>query len=381
MTDYIIKKLNERTTDSNKRQLSINDCPIDFVSNDYLGLARNNELFDIISKADYKSIINKNCSSGSRLLAGNSIQAQKLEKNLTGIFKSEAALLFNSGYAANQAVISAVAQKGDTVIYDSYAHVCLKEGAWLSRAESISFQHNNLEDLELKLASALGEKFIVIESVYSMDGDTAPIKEIIKLSKKYKAQIIIDEAHGTGVIGEKGNGLVCELGLENDFFARIYTFGKGMGVHGACVSGSQDLINFLINFGRTFIYTTALPIHSIFSIDAAFNYLSNNIQLQNDLRTKIELFNKTFYELFDGIAGIVKVDSNTAIQPIIIPGNEKIKHIASKLQENGYDVRAILSPTVKSGSERLRISIHTHNTFDDIKGMLNCLKRTILNET
>lgn len=380
MTDYIIKKLNERTTDSNKRQLSINNCPIDFVSNDYLGLARNNELFEIISKADYKGVINKNGSSGSRLLAGNSIHAQKLENKLAGIFKCEAALLFNSGYSANQAVISAVAQKGDTIIYDSYAHVCLKEGAWLSSAESISFLHNDLEDLELKLSGASREKFIVIESVYSMDGDIAPIKEIIKLSKKYKAQIIIDEAHGTGVIGKKGNGLVCDLGLENDFFARIYTFGKGMGVHGACVSGSQDLIDFLINFGRTFIYTTALPIHSVFSIDAAFNYLTNNIQLQNDLQTKIELFNKSFYELFDGIAGIVKVDSNTAIQPIIIPGNEKIKHIASKLQENGYDVRAILSPTVKAGSERLRISIHTHNTFDDIKGMLNCLKRIILNE-
>lgn len=379
MTKYITRKLEERAEILNKRQLSIINCPIDFVSNDYLGLARNEELFQKINRFDYKNIINKNGSTGSRLLAGNSTHAQKLESKLAKIFKTESSLLFNSGYNANQAVISSVAQKGDTILYDSLSHVCLKEGAWLSKASSISFQHNNLEDLENKLVRAKGDKFIVIESIYSMDGDIAPIQGIVALSHKYNANIIIDEAHSTGVIGKNGQGLICEMGLENNFFARIYTFGKGMGVHGACVCGSKKLIDYLVNFGRSFIYTTALPIHNITSIEAAFDYLANNISLQEDLKSKIAFFNKIYTKLFHNTIGIIKPESKTAIQPIIISGNDKIKKIANKLQNNGFDIQAILSPTIKMGSERLRISIHTHNTKKEIEAMIKCLFNVLHN--
>ena len=341
---------------------------LDFVSNDYLGLSRSIELFERIKNYDFSGISHLNGSTGSRLLAGNYEEAEKLEAKLADIFNAEAALLFNSGYVANLSLISTVPQRGDTIIYDSLSHVCLKEGAWLSKAETFSFQHNNCEDLEAKLKRAKGKKYIIIESIYSMDGDEAPFEEIISLSNKYDAHLIIDEAHGTGVYGKNGSGKICELGLENKFLARVYTFGKGMGVHGACITGSKEMIDFLINFARPFIYTTALPIHSIFSIDASFDYLAENMQIQKDLAEKIDSFNSYFEEKIGA-----KPESRSPIQPIIVPGNEKVKAVSNTLQSEGFDVRPILSPTVKEGSERLRISLHTHNTQEDIKELIDRL--------
>ncbi|MEQ6121263.1 8-amino-7-oxononanoate synthase [Reichenbachiella sp. MALMAid0571] len=373
MNDQLKNKLNERKQTGNLRQLSIKKHLIDFVSNDYLGLSRSNALYERISSYDYSKIINKNGSTGSRLLAGNSEEYQALEIKLAGIFNAEAALLFNSGYSANLALISSIPQKGDTILYDSLSHVCLKEGAWLSKADSISFQHNDIEDLERKLNRANGNVFVVIESVYSMDGDKAPIQDIIRLSKKYNAELIVDEAHGTGVFGKDGSGLVCEMGVEQDFLGRVYTFGKGMGVHGACVCGSRELIDYLINFGRPFIYTTALPVHSIFSIDAAFDYLKENIKLQNLLKSKITFFNQLFLEQVTEVNGLKKPFSDTAVQPIVIPGNDRIKKISDKLQQGGLDVRPILSPTVKTGTERLRVSLHTHNSEDQIEKLVDTL--------
>ena len=375
MTKHILDKLKERRISGNSRKLSQNHKLIDFVSNDYLGLSRSERLFEKISSYDYSDIVNKNGSTGSRLLAGNSKEYTDLEDKLADIFNSEAALLFNSGYSANLSVVSSIPQKGDTILYDSLSHVCLKEGAWLSKADSISFQHNSVEDLRLKLDRAKGEVFVIIESVYSMDGDKAPLLEIIELTKKYGAQLIIDEAHSTGVMGNRGAGMVCEMNLEHEFLARTYTFGKGMGVHGSCICGSKELIEYLINFGRPFIYTTALPIHSIFSIDAAFNYLAENIELQEQLQSNIDYFNHCYNDQLNGNTGMHKPFSDTAIQPIVIPGNEKIIQVSERIQQSGLDVRPILSPTVKAGTERLRISIHAHNTKKEIDKLINELAK------
>jgi 8-amino-7-oxononanoate synthase len=197
------------------------------------------------------------------------------------------------------------------------------------------------------------------------------------LAKKYEAHIIIDEAHSTGVMGKNGSGMICELNLEDAFLARVYTFGKGMGVHGACVCGSLETIEYLINFGRPFIYTTALPIHSIFSIDASFEYLANHIDLQKKLHKNIEYFNQLYDEHFVVKNGMLKPFSDTCIQPVIFPGNEKIKKLAQRFQVAGLDVRPILSPTVKSGTERLRISIHAHNTAEEIERLIGELINSI----
>jgi 8-amino-7-oxononanoate synthase len=361
---FLEKKLSERKTAGNIRSLRTTDLAFDFVSNDYLGLARNQDLFEIIQARINHEGIKTNGSGGSRLLSGNHRLTEELEAKLAKLFKSEACLLFNSGYNANMALISSVAQKGDTILYDQLSHVCLKEGAWLSQAESIKFFHNDLGDLEKKLKQAKGNKFIVTESVFSMDGDFSPIEEIIKLAKNYEANIIIDEAHSTGCFGKNGSGWLCEKGIENEVFATVYTFGKGMGTHGACVCGSQTLIDYLINFGRSFIYTTALPIHSIITIDEAFKYLASHPNLQTELQEKIKLFTR----MLCAKTGLpIETQSQTAIQPVIVPGNDKIKAIAQSLNNDGFDVRPILAPTVKSGEERLRISLHSHNSDNEIE--------------
>ncbi|MCR9253046.1 MAG: 8-amino-7-oxononanoate synthase [bacterium] len=374
LDDRLEKALKERSNQGNLRSLTINEGLIDFVSNDYLGLSRDHTLFELISlKLEEIVQENKNGAGGSRLLSGNSKYYEETESFLASIFQGESALIFNSGYQANLGLLSSIPQKGDTILYDQLSHICLKEGAWLSKAESVMFAHNDLEDLERRLKLATGEKFIVLESVYSMDGDFAPLREMVELSKKYDANIILDEAHSTGVMGSKGSGMAVQLGLSNDIFARVYTFGKGMGIHGACVVGSAQLKEYLINFGRPFIYTTALPLHSVVSINQAFQYLERHEVLQDKLQSRINYFKEICEENIPKSLGVTYPGSDTAIQPIIIPGNERIRKVSEELNKQGFDVRPILSPTVKSGTERLRICLHTYNTEEQIDKLLQAL--------
>ena len=356
MEGFLKEKLKERKENGLLRTLATENELVDFLSNDYLGLARCEDLGGRIEERVRQEGFIGNGGTGSRLLSGNHQSYQRLETFLAELFKSEASLVFNSGYAANQALVSSVAGKGDTILYDELSHVCLKEGAWLSRAESRSFTHNDLEDLEKKLVDGKGRVFVITESVFSMDGDEAPIKRIIEICEKYGAYLIVDEAHSTGTFGESGTGWLVENKLDQRVFARVYTFGKGMGVHGACVVGSLTLIDYLINFGRSFIYTTSLPPHSVISIEESFRYLRDHSQLQNQLQDRIQLFKELVY-----------TESNTCIQPILIPGNVEVKKVASNIQEAGFNVRPIVSPTVKPRTERLRICLHTFNADNEIR--------------
>ncbi|HXA00356.1 MAG TPA: pyridoxal phosphate-dependent aminotransferase family protein [Cytophagaceae bacterium] len=362
--DKLRKKLSGRELNGNLRRLTLNDHLIDFYSNDYLGLARSQDLSENINQEYSCQYGNMNGSTGSRLLSGNSEYCVELEEYLAQLFKAESALLFNSGYNANLSILSAIPQKNDTIIYDELIHTSLKDGARLSFAKRFSFSHNDLVDLEAKIQKGSGEIFVVIESVYSMDGDSAPLKEIIALCEKYKAALIVDEAHSTGIWGEKGNGLLCKLGIEQRVFARIHTFGKAMGVHGACICGSKDLIDFLINFARPFIYTTALPLHALISIKQSFEYLDKNISLQEISRKNISLFKSGFKNPEGKL-----IESESPIQAIKIGGNEQTKNMAESIRGKRFDVRPILSPTVKEGEERLRICLHTYNTSEEIRGL------------
>lgn len=369
-----IKKLKERTEQGGLRSLKKADSSlIDFVSNDYLSLSRSQDLFERIANYSYDGITNLNGATGSRLLAGNSEITEQLEGKLAQLFQGEAALLFNSGYVANLALLSSLPQRQDTIIYDSLAHVCIKEGARLSPAKTFTFRHNDADDLEKKLKRAQGQAYVAIESVYSMDGDLAEFNSIIEVCKRYDAQLLVDEAHGTGLYGTGGNGKVCELGMASDFLARVYTFGKAMGVHGACIVGSKELIDYLINFARPFIYTTALPAHSIFSIDAAFDHILNQADIQTQNQALIHYFNRHFQEKIGESQDCQKLESTTPIQPIIVPGNTRAKELSKKLQQEGFDVRPILSPTIPEGSERLRICIHNHNSESEIRDLIDSL--------
>lgn len=360
MRDFIQQKLQQRQHDNAFRQLTIGDGLIDFTSNDYLGLSRSEELFERIDQ-QVKMLPHKNGATGSRLLSGNNAYTEAVEAKLATLFKSEAALIFNSGYAANQAVLSSIPQKDDTILYDELAHACIRDGARLSLANRYSFRHNDLNDLEQKLKRATGNIFIAVESIYSMDGDQCPLKEIVSLTNQYNATILLDEAHSTGVIGNKGSGVAVQQTLHENIGIRIYTFGKAMGVHGACVAGSKDLIDYLINFARPFIFTTALSTHSIASIDQAFEFLAKNMHLQQTLNERIELFRTLSHS-----KKLRTINSTTQIQGIILSGNDVAKAASKQLQINGFDVRPILSPTVPKGSERLRICLHTYNLPNEI---------------
>ncbi|MEO6523676.1 MAG: 8-amino-7-oxononanoate synthase [Mucilaginibacter sp.] len=368
--NYIKSKLNERKALGTYRILKTDKPPIDFCSNDYLGFARSAELKSKVDQYLKQHPDYLNGSTGSRLLSGNTAFCEELESEIAKFHDAEAGLIFNSGYDANLGLFSSLPQRGDTIISDELIHACIIDGARLSYANRYSFKHNDLKSLEDKLKHATGNCYIAVESIYSMDGDRAPLTEIITLAETYKANVIVDEAHAVGLFNR---GLVSELNLQNKVFARVITFGKALGTHGAIVLGSSLLIEYLINFARSFVYTTASSFHQQVSVKMAYEFLQTSGKQQQELTDNINLFK---LGLGDGY-GLLESDS--AIQSIVIPGNDRVKQIALTLQDNNFDIRPILSPTVAKGAERLRICLHAFNTDKEINSLIQLLKQ-IINE-
>jgi 8-amino-7-oxononanoate synthase len=357
------KRLKARVDKGNLRTLKItDDKSIDFTSNDYLGLARNLTLKTKIIER-YATNPDLNGSTGSRLLSGNSIQIEQLEVKLAKLFSAPKTLIFSSGYMANLAFFSSVPQKNDVILYDELCHASIKDGCRLSLAQKISFKHNDLAHLKTKLEHLKSKCtiYVAIEAVYSMDGDFALLDEIAHLCDGHSAKLVVDEAHSTGIWGDQGGGFVKSKGLENKVFARIMTFGKAMGIHGACICGSELLRDYLINFSGPFIYTTAPGAFELVAISEAFEFIKENQQLGITLKRNIDLFKKEI-----GLSSAEIIESNSPIQIIKIAGNENAMKLSLYLSKSGYDIRAITSPTVPLGQERLRICIHAFNTEDEI---------------
>lgn len=366
--NFLQKKLNERIENGLLRELTTTSFPFDFCSNDYLGFARSSTLKKLIEEQSKQLIDLKNGSGGSRLLSGNYTYTEDTEQFIANFHDAQSGLIFNSGYDANIGLLSSIPHRGDTIITDELIHASLIDGARLSHADRFKFKHNDLIDLESKLKNAKGLVYVVVESVYSMDGDIAPLEDIVKLCKIYQANLIVDEAHATGIFGNQGRGLTSQLNLENDVFARIITFGKAIGIHGAIILGSHTLRNYLINFTRSFIYTTAAPLHQIVALNCAYQLLSNgSFHLQ--IQEKIALYNQLTEKI-----NLPTVKSESAIQTILFSGNENARNAALQLQSKGFDVKAILSPTVAEGKERLRICLHIYNTDQEIENLVNELK-------
>ncbi len=364
---YIEDKLAERRSAGLYRALKPENILVDLCSNDYLGFARSSALKNSIDKelSNLSQVLNG--STGSRLLSGNLTYTENLEQEIAAWHNAEAGLIFNSGYDANLGLFSSLPQRGDTIITDELIHASIIDGARLSYANRYTFKHNDLNSLEDKLKRAKGNCYVVIESVYSMDGDTPQIAEILALTEKHNAALIIDEAHAVGLYKK---GLVSELGLEGRVFARVITFGKALGCHGAIVLGSDALRNYLVNFARSFIYTTAASVHQIASIKMAYASLEDAGETIAILKHNISLF----HEKIKGCPyPLLKSDS--AIQCVVLNSNELARKTAAHLQNAGLDVRAILSPTVPAGTERLRICLHSFNTVDEIELLTNTLKQ------
>jgi len=360
-------RLKQRCDDYSIRKLTSNFPSIDFCSNDYLGFARSETLKQSINHLLDTFPHYPNGAKGSRLLNGNTSFVEETEVFIANFHHAPSGLIFNSGYDANLGLLSCIPQRGDTIITDEYIHASLIDGCRLSHANRYKFLHNCTEDLEQKLKQAKGNIFVVVESVYSMDGDCAPLNQILSICKKYGANLIVDEAHAVGIFGHNGEGLVQQLGLQDDVFARVVTFGKALGTHGAIVLGSHSLRNYLINFARSFIYTTAAPIHAIASIKCAYQLLTKTDHTA--IHQKIKRYNELMNE-----NKMNAINSISCIQGIVFSSNEAAKTGALYLQNRGFDVRAILSPTIPKGKERLRICLHTYNTDDEILNLINQLK-------
>jgi 8-amino-7-oxononanoate synthase len=361
---YIDSKLQERTIAGNLRTLKTQRAQVDFFSNDYLGIVTN----------DLLAIDNKRTgATGSRLLSGNSIEAEQLEDKIAAFHNAEAALLFNSGYDANIGLLSSIAHRHSTILYDELCHASIIDGIKLSQSpRQYKFKHNDLTELEKKLKqfSSQREMLVAVESVYSMDGDICPLKEIIALAELYNASIIVDEAHATGVFGK---GIVSQLRVEDKVFARVHTFGKALGCHGAVIVGSNKLKQFLINFARPFIYTTALSAYSIEAINKAYDHISQPGFSNKDLHNLISYFRDKIV-----IAGNANwKDSISPIQVLILGSNEQAQKAAAALQNAGLQINPILHPTVAKGEERLRICLHSFNTKEQVDLIFETLKTAL----
>lgn len=352
MNELLRSKLEARKQEDSFRQLALSKGSIDFFSNDYLGFSR-----DSVAK-----LIHSTGSTGSRLLSGNSVEAVEAEKSVAHFFESENALIFNSGYAANLGIMSCVPQRGDFILYDELVHASIRDGIRLSHAKAISFKHNDPSDLEQQIAKISGTIYIVVESLYSMDGDMAPLKKIIEVSKRKGANLIVDEAHAVGVFGWKGRGIVHGREMIAAVFARIVTFGKAFGFHGAAVLGSDELISYLINFARSFIYTTALP-------PSDYRIIKQRIE-QNDIRDRqIKLHDNLKY--FRGNLNLQTISEiNSPIQVFQFSTKDEVIDVSKKLIEKGIYTKPIFSPTVPSGKERLRLCFHSFNTKKEIDILL-----------
>ncbi|MFT5566524.1 MAG: 8-amino-7-oxononanoate synthase [Glaciecola sp.] len=360
--DFLKEELELRKKKGILRVLPESNPGIDFLSNDYLGFAKIDSPLSGFSG-----------STGSRLLSGNSEAIENLESKIADIHKSENALLFTSGFTANLGLISCIAKKGDTLILDELCHASLIDGARMSFARRLSFKHNDLAELEKKFKAASGRVFVIIESIYSMDGDKAPLQKINNLCEKFNANLIVDEAHAIGVFGEYGQGLCQEQNIHSGLFARVVTYGKAMGTHGAAILCSNTLKEFLVNFSRPFIYSTAPSPHQVESISLAYDRLLKNAESRDKLINLISYWNEKKPLLKYGHW----MGSNSPIQSLIIPDNDVLQVITATLQKHNFWIKPIKSPTVKEGSERIRFCIHSYNSMKEIDVLFNTLTQII----
>ena len=295
-------KLKGRLQNNSLRELPISSDRIDFSSNDYLGFATSESIFNKTHQLLLDRNIQQNGATGSRLLSGNHELYREVEAQLCKFHNSEAALLFNSGYDANIGFFSTVPQRGDVILYDEFIHASIRDGIGMGHAKSYKFKHNNLTDLQERIQKVkqvnktYQEIYVVTESVFSMDGDSPDLKALVALCKKEEVYLVIDEAHALGVFGQNGQGLLHELNLENEVFARTYTFGKALGCHGAVVVGSETLKKYLVNFSRSLIYTTGLSPHAVATIKIAYEELLNTNEIQR-LRNNITIFREVTKQL------------------------------------------------------------------------------------
>ena len=366
---HLLRSLTERQHNGQLRTLKSDFPKIDFCSNDYLGFSKLGLLAGKL-KSHEQDMNFRMGAGGSRLNRGNSKLMEEAETQISLFHHGESALIFNSGYDANLGLLSCIPQKTDLILYDELVHASILDGIRLSQTTHYKFQHNDLHSLEELIHRhhhSYENIYVIVESVYSMDGDTAPLIELSDLCNQSKQLfLIVDEAHAIGVFGNQGRGLCNALGIEKSCFARVYTYGKAMGCHGASIVGSEVLKKYLINFSRPFIYTTSLPDYSVYAILNAYQLLIETNQ-KDLLHSNIAYF----FSRSKSIKSLIK--SQSAIQTLFIGNPVSSDKLIALLQSHNIHVRDYKSPQVKTGAERIRISLHAFNTKQEIDALLDVI--------
>lgn len=346
---------------------------VNLCSNDYLGLAADPRLKHAVIEAVASAP--QMGATGSRLLSGNSREWEELETEFAEFARTESALYFGSGFAANVGLLGSILQPGDIVFSDALNHASLIDGMRLSGAEKIIYPHGDMQFLEDALrekSHSAGAKVIVTESIFSMEGDVARIDDLSRLARTYGAELIVDEAHALGVRGPEGRGVAAELNLEHEILAIVYTCGKALASAGAFVCCNAKLKEFLINRARTFLFSTAMPPYFARQIRAALK-----IARKEDSRRKH--LHEISIALREGLsaAGLNYGASSTQIVPVILGGNEAALRVAAQLQAAGFAVRAIRPPTIPSGAARIRISLTSRITLADVHRLVGAIDAAV----
>ncbi len=361
--NYFQQALRKRHENGNLRSLRTGQEGIDFYSNDYLGLAGNKDFQNELLKTVMENPELLAGSTGSRLISGNSSAGEETEMFIAEEHQYETALLFPSGYNANLALFSALPTRHDTIIVDEQIHRSVHDACKLSNAKKLKFRHNDSNDLERILKRQKGTCYVAIESLYSMDGDMAPVQEIAAIAERYNVGLIVDEAHAFGVFGY---GLVDGYQLQHQVLATVVTYGKALGTHGAAVLTNELIKSYLVNFASPFIYTTAAHDFLWMSIRKGYDFLKSHQELSGRLQQKIKIFRD---QLPTGISS-----KNSPVRAIVIPDNNWLKALNDYLHKSGFLTYAVFSPTVKEGTERLRICLHSFNADDDVLRLTAVIK-------
>jgi len=370
--DRLRERAQFRALDRLDRTVGVNLC-----SNDYLGLSDDTRLKQAVLKAVASA--EAVGSTGSRLLSGNSRQWEDIESEFACFAGTETALFFGSGYAANVGLLSSLLKPGDIVFSDALNHASLIDGIRLSRAERIIYPHCDLEFLARALhdhADSSSARVIVTESVFSMEGDIAPISDMLELARRYDAELVIDEAHATGVCGPQGRGIAADLGVEREMLAIVHTCGKALASAGAFVCGGGALKDYLINRARTFIFSTTMPPYLAGQIHAALGLA----RVAESERAHLRHIALALREEL-AAAGLNSGTSVTHIVPVIVGGDEIALHVARGLQRSGFAVKAIRPPTVPPGTARLRVSLTSKITLDDIRRLVAAARKSLPEST
>ncbi|MGY6274717.1 8-amino-7-oxononanoate synthase [Methylomonas sp. MgM2] len=349
------------------------DCQsvVNFCSNDYLGLANHPEVVATFQRAADRYGVG---SGSAHLICGHSSAHHALEEELAEFTGRERALLFSTGYMANLGVISALVGRTDRVLEDRLNHASLLDGGLLSRAQFKRFGHGDMHHLQGLLAEFVGRALIASDGVFSMDGDLADLPRISALAKQYQAGLMIDDAHGFGVLGANGGGIVEHYGLSHDDVPiLIGTLGKAFGTFGAFVVGSEELIEFLLQKARTYVFTTALPPAVAEATRVSLRLLQSQSWRRDKLKCLVQRFRSGAAQL-----GLQLAESSTAIQPILLGDSQKALSVSLALLERGFWVSAIRPPTVPAGTARLRVTLSAGHEFDQVDALLDALDRVAM---